>query len=149
MMALPDWLIERESLSQQIINSISLPHVLLLVLYSQLLYSTQHSVSLSLVNRDICLAQTLLSESYRWKNEAMRDRHAPRSTWYHPMAFKKGGGGKANWGAPEDFFDDTDIPINEPFRDPNWSNRIEDNSKIKVRYMLDAAAILQVRLRSR
>lgn len=74
----------------------------------------------------------LLTINDRWKNVAIRDRHSPRSTWYHPSAFKKSGGGKANWGREQDFYDETEIPINEPFNDPAYTPNFVDNTKLRV-----------------
>ena len=54
----------------------------------------------------------------RYKNVAIRDRHAPRTTAYQPKTDKKSGGGKANWGRSEDFYDDEEYPLNQPFEDP-------------------------------
>lgn len=63
----------------------------------------------------------------------MHDRHAPRSTWYRVAPFKKRGAGNGNWGTVADYFDPADIPLNEPFDDPNWSDIGEaDNRKVRV-----------------
>lgn len=65
----------------------------------------------------------------------MHDRHAPRQTWYKPSDSKKGGGGKANWGRDADLFDETDIPLYEPFVDPGsaWFNDNSHAEENKIR----------------
>ncbi|PJF19389.1 hypothetical protein PSACC_00797 [Paramicrosporidium saccamoebae] len=68
----------------------------------------------------------------RSKNAAIKDRHAPRATAYHPANFKKSGGGKGNWGRQEDYYDESEIPINQPFQDPELGRVHVDNSKIRV-----------------
>ena len=66
---------------------------------------------------------------------AIRDRHSPRTTWYRVNGMKKGGGGRANWGRPEDFYDDTEIPLYTPFEDPELEAESEDNSKVRVSFV--------------
>ena len=72
----------------------------------------------------------VLTCMFRWKNVAIRDRHAPRHNAYRQNGMKKDGAGVANWGRDTEY--DGDIPLHVPFDDPAVDHRQNDYSKVRV-----------------